>query len=163
MLGDWLNGVPVVLEVLPVYLKMTALVLESAWGGTFETHHNHLRGGHIIATVAHSLDIFGSRCWLVANCVLCWMESAVETAEPLEMAAVKVGNNRNMADDTELHVSWIHSCLQGQFIKYFPMIQICLNGIVPCQIGFPEKPYSLSLVEIESLTCSVNQVGSKLL
>jgi len=33
------------------------------------------------------------------------MESAVETAEPLEMAAVKVGNNRNMADDTELHVS----------------------------------------------------------
>ena len=50
-----------------MYLKITALVLNTAEGGTFETQHNRLGGGHIIATVAHNLDILGLRCWLVAN------------------------------------------------------------------------------------------------
>jgi hypothetical protein len=58
------------LEALSVELGMTALVLESAEGGTFETCHNHLGAGHILATVANTLDIFRLRWWLVANCVM---------------------------------------------------------------------------------------------
>jgi len=50
---------------------MTALVLESMEGGTFEPRHNHLGGSHILATVTHDLHIIGLRWWLVANCVSC--------------------------------------------------------------------------------------------
>jgi len=49
---------------------MTALVLGTAAGETFETRHNRLGGGHILATVAHNLDIVGLRWWLVGNCVM---------------------------------------------------------------------------------------------
>ena len=50
-------------------LEMTAHDLEFEEGGTFETHHNHLGGGRILATVARNLDILGLRWWLVVNCV----------------------------------------------------------------------------------------------
>jgi len=40
---------------------MMALVLESAEGGTFETQHYHLGGGHILATEAHNFDILALR------------------------------------------------------------------------------------------------------
>jgi len=50
---------------------MTALVLGTAAGETFETHHNRLGGGYILATVAHNLDIVVLRWWLVGNCVSC--------------------------------------------------------------------------------------------
>jgi len=43
---------------------MTALGLETAAGETFETCHNHLGGGHILAMVAHTLDIVGLHWWL---------------------------------------------------------------------------------------------------
>jgi len=42
-----------------VHLEMTALVLGTAAGERFETRHNHLGGGHILATVAHNLHIAG--------------------------------------------------------------------------------------------------------
>ena len=71
MLADWLDGVPAVLQALSVHLEMMALVLESAEGGTFETHHYYHGGDHILATVAHTLDIIGLPCWLVANSVSC--------------------------------------------------------------------------------------------
>jgi len=51
-----------------VHLETTTLVLETAAGETFETHHNRLGGGHILAMVAHNLDIVRLRWWLVANC-----------------------------------------------------------------------------------------------
>ena len=46
-----------------MHLEMTALVLGTAEGGTFETCHNHLGAGHILAMVAHNLDIVGLHCW----------------------------------------------------------------------------------------------------
>ena len=101
MLADWLDGFLPVLEALSVHLEMTALVLESAEGGTFETHHNHLGGGHILATVAHNFDILGLCWWLVANCMSCGIESVDKTAERLEMAAVKAGNHTHAADDID--------------------------------------------------------------
>jgi len=52
-----------VLEALSVHLEITALVLGTAEGGTFETRHNHVGAGHILAKVAHNLDIVGLRCW----------------------------------------------------------------------------------------------------
>jgi hypothetical protein len=52
-----------------VQLEMMALVGESVERRLFETHHNHLGAGHILATVAHDLDILGLHWWLVANCV----------------------------------------------------------------------------------------------
>ena len=63
MLADWLDDFPAVLEALSVHPEMTALVLGTAEGGPFETRHNHLGAGHILAMVAHKLDIFGLRCW----------------------------------------------------------------------------------------------------
>ena len=52
-----------VLEALSVHLGMTALVLETAEGRIFETCHNDLGAGFILATVAHNVDILGLRCW----------------------------------------------------------------------------------------------------
>jgi hypothetical protein len=48
-----------------VHLGMMALVLESAEGGTLETHHNHLGGGHLLAMVAHKVDILALYWWLL--------------------------------------------------------------------------------------------------
>ena len=42
-------------------LEIMAIVLESAKGGTFETHYNHLGGGHILAMVAYNFDILALR------------------------------------------------------------------------------------------------------
>jgi len=39
--------------------------------GTFKPHHNRLGGSHILASVAHILDIIGLHWWLVGNCVPC--------------------------------------------------------------------------------------------
>jgi len=50
---------------------MTALVLGTAAGETMETRHNRLRGGHLLATVAHNMDIIGLCWWSVENCVSC--------------------------------------------------------------------------------------------
>jgi hypothetical protein len=54
-----------------MHLEMTALILESEEGGIFETHHNHLGEGHILATVAHMLGILCLRWWVVADFVSC--------------------------------------------------------------------------------------------
>jgi len=40
-----------------------AFVLATVEGGTFETHHNHLGAGHILALVPHNFDMIGLRCW----------------------------------------------------------------------------------------------------
>jgi len=63
MLADSLDDFPAVLEALSVHLAMMALVLGTAEGGTFENRHNHLGAGHILATVAHNMDILRLRCW----------------------------------------------------------------------------------------------------
>ena len=85
-----------------MHLEMTALVLGTAAGETFETRHNRLGGGHILATVAHKLDVFGLCWWLVANCVVSYqMENGDETAERLELAAVKEGDHTHMAVDID--------------------------------------------------------------
>jgi len=62
---------PAVLKALSVHLEMTGLALGTAAGEPFETRHNSLGGGHILATVAHNLDIVGLCWWLVGNCVSC--------------------------------------------------------------------------------------------
>jgi len=95
-----------------VHLEMTALVLGTAAGETFETRYNCLGGGHIFATVAHNLDIVGLRWWLVENCVSCRMENGDKTAESLEMAAVKGANHTHAAVDNDWGVSQIDSVCQ---------------------------------------------------
>ena len=67
MLADGLDCFQAVLEALLVHLEMTALVLETAEGGSFETCHNHLGGRHILATIADNLEILSVRWWLPAN------------------------------------------------------------------------------------------------
>jgi hypothetical protein len=61
------------MEALSVHLEMTAFVLGTAEGGTFEARHNHLGAGHILATVAHNLHILRLCFWLVAHYVSCRM------------------------------------------------------------------------------------------
>jgi hypothetical protein len=91
------------------------------------------------------------------------MESADEIVERPEMAAVKAGNHTNVAVDLDWCVSQIDCLCQWQFVNCFPMILNCLQGIVECQIGQRDKPCSLSSVEINSSTCSVNIDGGQLL
>jgi len=57
------DNFPAVLEALSVKLEMTAIVLGTAEGGTFQTRHNQLGAGHILATVANNLDIVGLHYW----------------------------------------------------------------------------------------------------
>jgi len=81
--------------------------------GSFEIHHIHLGGCHILATVAHNVEIIGLPWWLVVNCcVSCWMENGHKTAEHLEMAAVNVGNHTLAADHTDWGVSQIDCICQ---------------------------------------------------
>lgn len=82
-------------------LEMTGVVQEDAEGGRFETRHKYLGGGYNLATVAHNFDNLGLRWCLVGNWVSCSMESADETAERLEMTAVKTGNHTHSADDID--------------------------------------------------------------
>jgi hypothetical protein len=42
-----------------VCLEMMAPILGAAEGETFEVHHDHLGGFHILPTVAHNLEILG--------------------------------------------------------------------------------------------------------
>ena len=89
-----------------MHLVMTAIVLGTAPGETFETRHNRICGVHILATVAHNLDIIGLHWWLVADCcVSCGMENGDKTAERLERAAEKEGNHTHVAVD----IDWIVS------------------------------------------------------
>ena len=67
MLADWVGGFLAVLEARLVHLEVTTVLLDTAVGGSFGTCHSHLGEGHILATVAHNLEIFGLRWWLVAN------------------------------------------------------------------------------------------------
>jgi len=131
------------------------LVLKTAEGGTFESRHNCLGGGHILATVAHNLDMLGLRWWLVANCVACWMETSDKTAERLEMAAVKVGNHTLAAEDIDQCVSQIDCRCLWQFMNHYPKILNCRYCIVAPQFGHHVEPCTLSSVEILSSTCSL--------
>ena len=51
-----------VLEALLVHLELTAVDLATPEGGTCETRHNELGAGHILAMVAHTLDILRFQC-----------------------------------------------------------------------------------------------------
>lgn len=84
------------------------------------------------------------------------MESVDKTVEHLGLAAGKVGNHTNVADDIDLVVSKIDCLCHWQFVNSFPMILNCLHGVIVSEIGHPEKLYSLLSGEIHWLTCSVN-------
>jgi len=164
MLADWLDCFPAVLEALSVHLEMTALVLVTAAGATFETRHNHLGGGHILATVAHNLEIGGLRWCLVVNCcVSCWMEIGDKTVECLEMAPVKEGIHTHEADVIHWRVAQIDCLGQWQFVNHYLRMLNCRQATVASQSGHAVETYSLSAIEIPSWTCSVNNDGGKLL
>jgi hypothetical protein len=117
---------------------MTALLLGTAAGESFETRHNHLGGGHILATVAHNLDIVGLSWWLVVNCcVSCSMENGNNTAECLEMAAVKVSNPTHAVIDIDWRVSQTNCHYQWQVVFHYPVILSCRHQAVVSQISHP--------------------------
>lgn len=67
MFADELDCFLAVHVSLSVNLEMTAIVLGTAEGGTFDTCHSHLGGGHTLPTVSHNLIMLGLCQWLVAN------------------------------------------------------------------------------------------------
>jgi len=101
MLAHWLDCFPVVLDTLSVHLQKMAHVLGSAEGGTFETLHDHLGGGDILATVANNLNILGMHWWLVTNCVSCSMENGDKMGEGLEKTTKQVSTHMHMPDDMD--------------------------------------------------------------
>jgi hypothetical protein len=97
-----------VLEVLSVHLEVTAVVLGTPEGGIFETCHNHLGAGHILATVAPNLEIPSLRSRNVVSYVSCRMETGDKTVEHQEMATEKEGNRTVAVDDIDWCVSPIY-------------------------------------------------------
>jgi len=94
-----------------VHLQMSAHVLGTAVGETFETRYDFLGGGHILPTVAHNLEPVGLIWWLVANCcVSCSMENGDETDKCLEIAVMKEGNHTHLEDNINWQDSQI-DCL----------------------------------------------------
>ena len=152
-----------VLAAILVHLVMMVLVLGTPEAGTFETSHNHIGGDHILATVAHNMEILGLCGWLVVNCcVLCYMENFNQTVEHLQMTAVKVGNYTHAEHDIDWCVSQINCLCQRQLEHYYLIMLNCCPGIVASQIGNLVEPYWLSSVQIESLTFSANKDGWKI-
>jgi hypothetical protein len=101
---------------------MMAVVLMYTVRGTFETHHNHLGGSHILATVDHVGDIHCLRRWLVVSSVSWGPESVDKTVEHIQMAAMEAVNHAHAADDIDWFLSQIHCLCQWQFVNYSPMI-----------------------------------------
>jgi hypothetical protein len=78
------------------------------------------------------------------------METGDETAERLEMAAVKEGNHTHAAVDIDWRVSQIDSLCRWQVVYHYPGILNCHHNTVASQTGHLVEPYLLSLVEIPS-------------
>ena len=85
------------------------------------------------------------------------METGDNTAERLEMAAVKEGNCNLAADDIDRCVSQIDCLCEWHVVNFHPVILNCRHRIVSREIGHQVEPHLLSSVEILSSTCSVNQ------
>jgi hypothetical protein len=63
MSADGLEDFQAVLEQLSVHLKISAPDLWTAEAEIFETRHNYRSAGHILAMVAHNMDILSLGCW----------------------------------------------------------------------------------------------------
>jgi len=85
------------------------------------------------------------------------METDDKTAEHLEMTAVKEGNHTLAADDIDWCVSLIDCLCEWHVMNFYPVILNCHHPFVVSQLGQQVQPYSMSLVEILSSTCSVKQ------
>jgi len=68
------------------------------------------------------------------------MENGDQTAERLEMAAVKEGNHTHAAVDIDWLVSQIEFLCQWQFVNQFPRILNCHHGGDASHIGLPVEP-----------------------
>jgi CMP-2-keto-3-deoxyoctulosonic acid synthetase len=64
----------VVLKAVSVDGERTALTLGHAVGGVFLTRHNHLGGGHILATVAPSLGFHCLKVVVMLQTVVCHVQ-----------------------------------------------------------------------------------------
>jgi len=108
MFADWQDCVLAVWKALSVYLDKMAPVLGTGERESFVTCHNCFRTDHILAIVAHNLQIIGLHWLLVENCcVSCWMENTDTTGNILEMATVKEGNHTHAVDNGDQCVSHI--------------------------------------------------------
>jgi hypothetical protein len=85
------------------------------------------------------------------------METDDKTAEWLEMAAVMQGNRTLAADDIDSCVSKIDGLSKWHGANIYPVILNCCHRVVASLVCHVVEPYSLSLVEILWLTCSVKQ------
>jgi len=68
------------------------------------------------------------------------METGDETAEHLEMAAVKKGNHTLAVDDIEWCVSQIDCHCEWHVVNYYLVILNCHHRIVASQIGHQVEP-----------------------
>jgi len=89
------------------------------------------------------------------------MVTGDNTAERLEMAAIKEGNHTHAADDIDQCVSQINCLCLWQFVNQYPTILNCHHSVVASEIGHLMELYSLSLVEIHSSGCSGSKDGGK--
>jgi hypothetical protein len=87
------------------------------------------------------------------------MENGDKTAERLERAAVMEVDHTYVADGIDWRVSQINCDCQWQFGNNYRRILHCRQDTVESQIAHPVKSYLLYMVEIPSLTWSVNNDG----
>jgi len=73
------------------------------------------------------------------------------------MAAVEEGDHTHLADDIDGCVSQIDYLGEWHVVNFYTVILIRHHRVVVSEIGHQVEPYSLSLVDILSSTCSVRQ------
>jgi len=118
MLTNWLDGFPVVLDALWVFLEITALLMGTTEGGTFETPHNHLDGGHMLTTLTYNLEIVGLYWWFVAK-----------------------GNHTHVVDTIDWCVSQNNWLWQWEVMNNYLMILNCHQHIISCKLGYLVEAY----------------------
>jgi len=91
------------------------------------------------------------------------METGDKTVEQLDMVVVQKGNCTHAANDIIWCVSQIECLCMWHVLNYYPVIMNCRHRIFVSLIDLQVEPYSLSLVEILSSTCSVINDSGKLL
>jgi hypothetical protein len=85
------------------------------------------------------------------------MQTGDNTTGRREIAYVKEGNCTPVADDIDWYVSQFDCFSKWNVVNCYLVILNRRHQIVASQIGHQVKPYSLSMLEILSSTCSVKQ------
>jgi len=157
MTAEWLDWFHLVLDALKVNLEITAHVLRTVEGGTFEVHDNSPVRNHMLATMAHYCAILAVQCSLTVNFVSCSQRKCGTTGAHLQMVAAKVHNHTPAVGEIDARIVQIESPCLVYFEHYCLMIQTCRLYIVARHRDHLLDLYWLSSAEIHLSTLNITK------